>query len=282
MFVSGRTAGDRSSGPLYYGRNSGRKIPDLHIFEFHHCYDLQIFENEFENSLCLRYDLSMLQGTNGYCDKDAERNLEKILDQAAFPAIHFWGTGNYHYLTALKLKRISEPFVLVSFDHHTDMQPAVWGELLSCGGWILDCLEKNRYLEKAVVVGPEVKSAEAENDTGSEKVVISGKDRPDWEGFFDDLLVPGTAVYITVDKDILAKQDAVTNWDQGNLALADLLRILSVMGSVMKRKKLSLLGADICGEIENPSLSEAKINFKANCCLTCFFLDLMREENNEK
>ena len=31
-----------------------------------------------------------------------------------------YGSGDFHYLTALRLRQIVEPFVLVSFDNHPD------------------------------------------------------------------------------------------------------------------------------------------------------------------
>jgi len=50
-----------------------------------------------------------------------------------------YGSGDFHYLTALRLRRISEPIVLVSFDNHpdSDVRPPKWG----CGGWVNRALE---------------------------------------------------------------------------------------------------------------------------------------------
>src|SRR5205807_4127627 len=54
-----------------------------------------------------------------------------------------YGSGDFHYLSGLWLRRLAEPFILVSFDNHPDwdVRPPKWG----CGGWI------NRALELAPV-----------------------------------------------------------------------------------------------------------------------------------
>lgn len=50
-----------------------------------------------------------------------------------------FGSGDFHHVTALRLRRISEPIVLVSFDNHPDwdVRPPKWG----CGGWVNRALE---------------------------------------------------------------------------------------------------------------------------------------------
>src|SRR2546423_6924446 len=43
-----------------------------------------------------------------------------------------YGSGDFHHLSALWIRRLAEPFVLVSFDNHPDwdVRPPRWG----CGG----------------------------------------------------------------------------------------------------------------------------------------------------
>jgi hypothetical protein len=45
-----------------------------------------------------------------------------------------YGSGDFHHLTALWVRSIAEPFVLISFDNHPDwdVRPPRWG----CGGWV--------------------------------------------------------------------------------------------------------------------------------------------------
>jgi len=50
-----------------------------------------------------------------------------------------YGSGDFHYLSALWLRRLTQPVVLVSFDNHPDwdIRPPKW----ACGGWINRTLE---------------------------------------------------------------------------------------------------------------------------------------------
>lgn len=47
-------------------------------------------------------------------------NEQKIIQLAG---IHFIDSGNYHYMTRLWLTRMDQPFCLLVYDNHTDMQP---------------------------------------------------------------------------------------------------------------------------------------------------------------
>lgn len=49
---------------------------------------------------------------------------------------------------------VKEPFELLVFDHHTDMQRPAFGGILSCGGWIREALETNENLKHVILVGP--------------------------------------------------------------------------------------------------------------------------------
>ena len=50
-----------------------------------------------------------------------------------------YGSGDFHHLTALRLRSVAEPMILVSFDNHPDwdVRPPKW----ACGGWVNRALE---------------------------------------------------------------------------------------------------------------------------------------------
>ncbi|MEY2531000.1 MAG: hypothetical protein QOI96_1085, partial [Verrucomicrobiota bacterium] len=50
-----------------------------------------------------------------------------------------YGSGDFHYLTALWLRSLRQPVVVVSFDNHPDwdIRPPKWG----AGGWVNRALE---------------------------------------------------------------------------------------------------------------------------------------------
>ena len=50
-------------------------------------------------------------------------------------------------------------------------------------------------------------------------------------------------LYVSIDKDVLARGYASTNWDQGTMTLDTLKRVLESI------KGIRVLGVDICGEL---------------------------------
>lgn len=53
----------------------------------------------------------------------------------------------------------------------------------------------------------------------------------------------GKNVYIAVDKDVLREQDALTDWEQGQLRLDELLYFIETISASAR-----IVGADVCGE----------------------------------
>ena len=88
-------------------------------------------------------------------------------------------------------------------------------------------------------------------------------------------------VYLSIDKDVLRKEDAPTNWDQGILTTELLLGWLDVICQTRE-----VLGADICGEPAESGLQagtdqECRKNDEVNRRLAEFLGDRM-ERKNEK
>lgn len=89
-----------------------------------------------KNNAILR--LRALEGTRGYCDPKAEKFLCEAIADFPVRAVHWIDTGNYHYLSALWLRKLHEPAALFLFDHHPDDRPPAFGNLLSCGSWVIE------------------------------------------------------------------------------------------------------------------------------------------------
>ena len=98
--------------------------------------------------------LEDLSGTNCYCDEPAVRAIREKIGEFTLSGIHFIDSGNYHYMTRIWMDKAKNPFSLLVFDNHTDMQPPAFGGLLSCGGWIADALESVELLDHVFLVGP--------------------------------------------------------------------------------------------------------------------------------
>jgi hypothetical protein len=72
------------------------------------------------------------------------------------------------------------------------------------------------------------------------------------EKFIEHLLsrITTRSVYLTVDKDVLVREDAITNWDQGSMRLPYLLSIIKEIS-----KRHTIAGADVTGDYSTPSYS---------------------------
>ena len=181
-------------------------------------------------------DCSSLGGVRRYCDPAGQAALK---ERAAgrWPGLHLLDSGDYHYLTKILADQVPEPFDLILFDHHPDMQVPAFEGVLSCGGWLRDMLLENPMLQQVTIVGIDP-SLLVETEGFGDRVRVF------CEG---DTVVPDgrlLPVYVSVDKDVFCKCFASTNWDQGSLTLSAFTDILSLLAGGRR-----MLGADICGGI---------------------------------
>ena len=195
--------------------------------------------------------LSDLPGTNGYLSDEARDTIRETLRPFPAEGIHFLDSGNYHYATLFWLEKVDQPYQLVVFDHHTDLQPSAWGDdLISCGSWIKTALEQDLRLQKVWLAGSR---EEAYLEGLKEKIqLLSEEDLSDPESAFCGLDAE-TLLYISVDKDVLSKEEVDTNWDQGELSADGLLNCLQYLVS-----HFDVIGVDVCGE-PDPNAPDAEI-----------------------
>lgn len=221
-------------------------------------------------------DCSDISGCDMYCDEEAKAEIKRRILSALniaggtgtsgikdgiYEGIHLIDSGNYHYMTRLFTEEIKVPYELVFFDNHTDMKPAMF-DMLSCGSWAKEVLEKDKNLRKMYMIGPRIDQGGNTlgdgalgdgtfGDDFSDKLVTVSQDELTSinEALSNPKMIklyePSPAslpVYISVDKDILDESEVKTNWDQGNMRLNVLISILENI-----RKNRTVLGADICG-----------------------------------
>ncbi len=236
------------------------------IMNFSGVYTLEKFAHDQRFKVL---DCTHLQGTDRYCDPEAETRIRQLLAPLPYTGIHFIDSGDFHYITKFWTDKISVPFNLLVFDHHTDMQEPAFGPILSCGDWIKEALDTNPVLQKVILAGPptwmgETLPVEYENrvEFHPEAELVHGQGWRDYLGTHGNM-----PLYISIDKDILQKKACPTNWDQGQVSLNLLDGILkAVIGTE------HVIGVDICGEC-SPSLDfleereEAAENDQVNCNL---------------
>jgi hypothetical protein len=190
-----------------------------------------------------------------------------------------YGSGDFHYLAALRLRRISQPIVLVSFDNHPDwdVRPPKWG----CGGWVNRALELahvrrvsvwgcgnfecwwphqifgNRRAERAGILEVHPWADDRPAKDRQRKGAIL---RDNWREHFEQFLktLAGENVYVTIDLDCLCADEAVTNWEAGRYTIADLEWALGKL-----RGSSPIVGGDICGAYSKPKYARFKQRFAA-------------------
>lgn len=177
-------------------------------------------------------DLTTLEGTVCYCDDDAVEILRREVAEATgnseSPAVCWIDSGDYHYMSYFRAEKIDIPFQLILIDHHPDMQEPIFGDVLSCGGWLRTLLNQNPNLLNVKLVG------------------VNPSLMEETEGFperISDTLRDDLPVFVSIDKDALSQDYSRTNWDQGEMTFDDLAKVLEYN---VKGKKV--LGVDICGE----------------------------------
>lgn len=224
------------------------------LFNFTGAYEKQEFWKEYDP---VRLDCRNMPGTNCYCDQEARALLEERINQLPLHGMHFLDSGNYHYITRLWLERVDRPFALLVIDNHTDMQPPAFGGLLSCGGWAADAAESLPLLKKIWLAGPGCADLEQIPGHVKEKLTaFSGEELAIGENWRNMLgqIPADLPLYVSIDKDVLTKEEVPLNWNQGETCLEQLVQAL---GCVWNTPGREIIGVDICGECREDACSGA-------------------------
>ena len=212
------------------------------IMNFTGVYDYEAFAR---NNKFIWLDCRHLYGTDGYCDREGALALKGMIADYPAEGVHFIDSGNYHYLTKFWTDKLETPFSLIVFDHHPDMQPPLFDNILSCGSWVKDILDHNNNCKKVIIVGSSYKLIQAVPKGYERQVRFYSETtlmhEEGWQNFSSGHI--NGPVYISIDKDVLNPASAATNWDQGSLSLWELEKLLAVI-----LQKEQVVGIDICGE----------------------------------
>ena len=212
--------------------------------------DLYRMKNEWMGEDCRVLDFSGIEGTNGYCSDEAAEKIRKMLEGYPASGEHYLDDGNHHYMTMFFLEKVDEPFDLIAFDHHTDMQPSALLPMLSCGNWILESVKSLENLKNVLLVGPPESSLKEIQDYKERVFMINEEDAnmgPERTlnaalGEFKKLNGGLRPVYISVDEDVLSEAEVKTIWDQGSMTRDTLRSWLAYI-----KEYYIIAGIDICG-----------------------------------
>ena len=224
------------------------------ILDFSHVY---CDENIPRNDKLHWIDCSDIYECDLYCSQSAEKEIHRRIDPYGIGGIHFLDSGNYHYVTKIMTDWISEPFSLILFDHHTDMQPPMIDGMISCGDWARSVLLTNPNLQQLILIRPKKADIQAvfsdkqlkarEKKRLKEKLIaFSTEELRAEEGHEKaEKIRMDVPFYISIDKDVLDERYCETNWNQGEMPLSLLEHLLTLF---LAQK--NILGIDICGECQ--------------------------------
>ncbi|MDI3327954.1 MAG: hypothetical protein QJR06_05345 [Alicyclobacillaceae bacterium] len=159
------------------------------------------------------------------------------------PRLTFIGSGDYHYLTALFLEQIGHPVTLLLIDHHDDAAGEPRG-VLSCGNWVRYAARQPWVRAVVSFDGRRARWTPAQ-PAGARFRWLPVPLRGDPGNRPEQLLpyIPTQSLYISIDKDVLRPEEAGTNWDQGSMAVQELLNLLGALAA-----RRSIFAMDVCGE----------------------------------
>ena len=184
-------------------------------------------------------------------------------------ALTLFGSGDFHHLSALWLRRITEPVTVISFDNHPDwdVRPPRWG----CGTWLNRALELP-HVESVAVWGcgnfeldwpghlftnrRALLAGQLRVWPWTERLAPSGRRRfpgltaGDWRAQFQTFAagLAGRRLYVTVDLDCLTAAESATNWEHGLFTAADVAWAIGEL-----RGRGEIVGGDLCGAYSPPA-----------------------------
>lgn len=193
------------------------------------------------------------------------------------PPFVIYGSGDFHHLTALWLRRLPRLTTVVSFDNHPDwdVRPPKW----CCGGWVNRALELPRVRQVSVwgcgnsecwwpgrIFGNNKAERAGRLEVHPWADTRSARDQQrqgailpsDWREKFARFVegLAGAEVYVTVDLDCLRPEEAVTNWESGRFSLDDVAWAIELLGRGSR-----IVGGDICGAWSPPRYARWKQRF---------------------
>ncbi len=217
--------------------------------------------------------------------------IKKRLQNTSRNAITLYGSGDFHHVSSILISEFKKPISVVVFDYHPDwdgMSPFVscgswiaeickWQDVkkIILLGPSSDDMSTAVFPTAAIralrsgkleIFPYEKKTSKIyfqylkDSKSFSSKCNLLGstlfwnnlKQRNN--NFIGEIIsgLPTEDVYISIDKDCLLRQHAVTNWEEGVLPLEWLLSVLSII-----KKDRNIVGLDISGEyssiaIKNP------------------------------
>ena len=225
-----------------------------------------------------------------------KKEIEERVSGSLQNAVTFLGSGDFHHISSLLINQLGQPVSVIIFDFHPDMDTlpphmgcGSWVNQILRNKNVAKCI-------LAGVSSDDISSGHLQNVNLSyfkdnrveiypyrhepsnvflkrvpDNISIRVKRNPlfstiywnELEGrnlgeFFLSVLkrIPTKQVYISIDKDCLNKENALTNWEEGYLSLEELMLMLKLI-----KENFDIAGADITGEHSGILIKDKFKNF---------------------
>jgi len=180
-----------------------------------------------------------------WADKSTEEKIWERVKKIPENSLVFLGSGDFHHISSLLIRRLREPVSVIHFDSHHDF--TLLPLPLNCGSWVARTAS-NSFVKKHVIIGARFSvfsmASYALKFARQSRIALYKGD----SSIIANL--PTKKVYITIDKDCLTKDYALTNWNEGSMTLPEMLRLLRII-----KDNAEIVGVDITGEYSPVTLS---------------------------
>ena len=222
-----------------------------------------------------------------WANNKTANTIKQALKPEAKNCITFIGSGDFHHISNLLIRQFDEPLTLFVFDFHPDwdilpprlgcgswvsraLERSTVGKVLLLGvssddisnpaihtGNLKalkdDRLEIYPFAHKPTRVllrnVPGNKSIQVRRSGLASEIIWSELQGTDMKKFMSRVLqrCRSRKAYISIDKDCLKADHALSNWEQGRFSLDELLGLLKVI-----KETMDIVGLDITGEYSEP------------------------------
>jgi Arginase family len=207
------------------------------------------------------------------CRKKVLLDLGKKIDTEIYShhGLVFLGSGDYHHISYLlieRLRKLDTRIQVVVFDNHPDNMRYPFG--IHCGSWVRH-VSRLPFIAHVHVVGITSTDVEARQIWANYLMPLYSGKLTYWcvqrnlralrnIGIRHCRTFPSVAtltydfvamlektqepIYLSIDKDVLAYDEVITNWDQGVMGIDDLI-------GVIKQIQGRILASDVVGEVSS-------------------------------
>jgi len=214
--------------------------------------------------------------------KDRKR-VEERLAGSSKSSVTFLGSGDFHHISSILISAFKGPISVIAFDLHPDwtvvgprLSCGAWVSETLKNKNILKCILAGSSIDDLSGISIEAGDLGSLKDDRVEVYPYQGRSsrvflrnvpenisigakrgicvtRISWNElnnknlteFFSHIInrLPSREVYVSIDKDCLKKEYALTNWQEGRMELGDLLLLLKML-----KERCDIAGLDITGD----------------------------------